>query len=53
VISTFVDDQPAYLDGAAALGMRTLQIVRPTDRNPPEPEGHLVIDDLWAVVRRE
>jgi putative hydrolase of the HAD superfamily len=51
--STFVDDQPAYLDGAAALGMRTLQIVRPRDPNPPRTERHAVIEDLWAVVPGE
>jgi putative hydrolase of the HAD superfamily len=48
--STFVDDQPAYLDGAAALGMRTLQIVRPTDPDPPHAEAHPLVGDLWSVV---
>jgi putative hydrolase of the HAD superfamily len=48
--TTFVDDQPAYLDGAAALGMRTAQIVRPTDPDPPPAEAHPVVGDLWSVV---
>lgn len=47
---TFVDDQPHYLDGAAALGMRSLQIVRPIDPNPVDPGVHAVIEDLWSVV---
>jgi putative hydrolase of the HAD superfamily len=48
--STFVDDQPAYLDGAAELGMRTLQIVRPTDPHPVDPGDHPVIEDLWGAL---
>jgi putative hydrolase of the HAD superfamily len=51
--TTFVDDQPAYLEGGAALGMRTFQIVRPTDPSPPAPQRHPVIHDLWAVVPAE
>jgi putative hydrolase of the HAD superfamily len=51
--SMFVDDQPIYLDGAAALGLRTFQIVRPADPNAPPPEAHPVIEDLWAVVPEE
>ncbi len=48
--TTFVDDQPAYLDGARAIGMQALHIIRPTDPNPMDPELHPVIEDLWAVV---
>jgi putative hydrolase of the HAD superfamily len=48
--ATFVDDQPGYLDGAAALGMRTLQILRPSDPHPIDPGAHPVIEDLWATV---
>jgi putative hydrolase of the HAD superfamily len=37
----FIDDQPGYLDGAAALGIRTCRIVRgpvePEDRTGPHP----------------
>jgi putative hydrolase of the HAD superfamily len=51
--STFVDDQPTYLDGAAALGLRTFQIIRPADPNAPPPDAHPVIEDLWAVVPEE
>jgi putative hydrolase of the HAD superfamily len=51
--ATFVDDQPVYLDGAAALGLRTFQIIRPTDPNAPPPDTHPVIQDLWAVVPPE
>jgi HAD superfamily hydrolase (TIGR01509 family) len=48
--STFVDDQSAYLDGAAEVGMATLQIVRPTTTDPGPPGPHRVIEDLWAAI---
>jgi putative hydrolase of the HAD superfamily len=48
--TTFVDDQPGYLDGAAALGMRTVQVVRGTDPSPLPAGAHPVVEDLWAVV---
>ncbi len=48
--STFVDDQPGYLDGARALGMRTLQIARPSDPTAPPQVGHELIEDLWPVI---
>ena len=48
--STFVDDQPAYLDGAAALGMRPIQIVRPTDPSVPPRGRYPVVEDLWAAT---
>jgi HAD superfamily hydrolase (TIGR01509 family) len=48
--SAFVDDQTSYLDGAAALGMRTFQMMRPSDPYVPEPAGHEVIHDLWPLV---
>jgi HAD superfamily hydrolase (TIGR01509 family) len=48
--STFVDDQAAYLDGAAALGMRTFQIVRANEPYVPEAVPHAVVTDLWSVV---
>jgi HAD superfamily hydrolase (TIGR01509 family) len=48
--STFVDDQPGYLDGGRALGMRTLQIARPTDPTAPPRGTHPVIEDLWPAV---
>jgi putative hydrolase of the HAD superfamily len=48
--STFVDDQAAYLDGAAALGMRTFQIVRSADPNLPGLAAHRAMTDLWSVI---
>jgi HAD superfamily hydrolase (TIGR01509 family) len=49
----FVDDQAGYCDGAAALGIRTVLIVR--DGAEPaegvsEPGGHRVITDLRALL---
>jgi putative hydrolase of the HAD superfamily len=51
--AVFVDDQPAYCDGAAALGIDTLLIVR--DREPLEgrsssTNAHRVITSLDALV---
>jgi HAD superfamily hydrolase (TIGR01509 family) len=48
--STFVDDQAAYLDGAAKLGMRTFQILRSPDAYAPDVAVHPVVTDLWSVV---
>jgi HAD superfamily hydrolase (TIGR01509 family) len=48
--STFVDDQAAYLDGAAELGMRTFQILRSPDAYAPDVAVHPVVTDLWSVV---
>jgi len=49
----FVDDQVAYCDGAASLGVRTALLVR-EDTSPPGgadgPGGHRVIQDLRALV---
>lgn len=49
----FVDDQAAYCDGAAALGIQTLLIVRegaaPAE-GVSEPGGHRVITDLRALL---
>jgi HAD superfamily hydrolase (TIGR01509 family) len=50
--STFVDDQAAYLDGAAELGMRTFQILRSPDAYAPDVAVHPVVTDLWSVVPR-
>jgi putative hydrolase of the HAD superfamily len=51
--AVFVDDQTAYCDGAAALGIQTVLIVR--DGATPaegvsEPGGHRVITDLRALL---
>lgn len=49
----FVDDQAGYCDGAAALGMRTVLIVR-TEATPAEaasePARHRVLRDLRPVL---
>jgi putative hydrolase of the HAD superfamily len=47
--SVFVDDQPAYCDGAAALGIATFLIDRSGDTTPAE-DGHRVITDLRALL---
>jgi HAD superfamily hydrolase (TIGR01509 family) len=47
--SVFVDDQPAYCDGAAALGIATFLIDRSGDMTPDE-DGHRVISDLRALL---
>lgn len=51
--AVFVDDQAAYCDGAAALGIGTLMIHRWL-ADPPEgmhePEGHRTIVDLTALL---
>ncbi|MEX2420394.1 MAG: HAD-IA family hydrolase, partial [Actinomycetota bacterium] len=49
----FVDDQAAYCDGAAALGIKTVLLVRP-DASPGEgvsgAGGHRVIGDLRPLL---
>jgi putative hydrolase of the HAD superfamily len=47
--SLFVDDQVEYCDGAAALGIVPLLIVR-GDEEPPDADGHRVIRDLRALL---
>ncbi len=52
--AVFVDDQVRYCDGAAALGIATRLIVRPSS-NPAEgiaadTDGHAVITDLGALL---
>lgn len=47
--SVFVDDQPAYCDGAAALGIDTFLIDRSGD-GTPDLNGHRVIRDLRALL---
>ncbi len=50
--SIFVDDQPTYLDGAAALGIRTYHMVR--DHGPFDGHGergrHEVITELRSLL---
>ena len=47
--AVFVDDQPAYCDGAAAVGIETYLIDRSGDGTPDE-NGHRVIRDLRALL---
>jgi putative hydrolase of the HAD superfamily len=47
--AVFVDDQPAYCDGAAALGIGTYVIDRTGDATPDQ-NGHPVIGDLRALL---
>jgi putative hydrolase of the HAD superfamily len=42
----FVDDQPRYCDGAAALGIETRLILRPNEDAPDDTHGHRVVTDL-------
>jgi putative hydrolase of the HAD superfamily len=52
--AVFVDDQTAYCDGAAAVGMGTFLIVRPGVEPPgdlgPSADGHRVISDLYPLL---
>jgi putative hydrolase of the HAD superfamily len=51
----FVDDQPEYCDGAAAVGLDTRLIVRPDQEPPTDTHGHAVIvnlTDLLGSVRK-
>jgi putative hydrolase of the HAD superfamily len=47
--TVFVDDQAAYCDGAAALGIQTFLIDRSGD-GTPDLNGHRVIRDLRALL---
>jgi HAD superfamily hydrolase (TIGR01509 family) len=49
----FVDDQTAYCDGAAVVGLDTRLIIRrhaPLEGFSPSTNGHRVIQDLTALV---
>lgn len=51
--SVFVDDQPPYCDGAAALGMDAMVIFRPNqppEGTPAASNGHRAITDLSALI---
>jgi HAD superfamily hydrolase (TIGR01509 family) len=45
----FVDDQPGYCDGAAAVGMATRLILRPNQDVPTDTRGHSVVTDLTSL----
>jgi putative hydrolase of the HAD superfamily len=47
--AVFVDDQPEYCDGAAALGIVPYLIVR-GEEEPTDVDGHRVIRDLRALL---
>jgi putative hydrolase of the HAD superfamily len=44
--AVFVDDQPAYCDGAATLGIATRLILRANEDAPEDTRGHPVVTDL-------
>jgi putative hydrolase of the HAD superfamily len=46
----FVDDQPEYCDGAAAVGLDTRLIVRPDQDPPTDTHGHRVIVNLSDLL---
>ena len=51
--SVFVDDQVRYCDGAAAVGLQTMLILRPEESlegRPVDMNGHRPIDDLTALL---
>lgn len=49
----FVDDQSAYLDGAARVGLSTVQMIHPEARNPKPPQaGHDVVASLTQLIER-
>lgn len=48
--AVFVDDQPDYCDGGAAVGMATRLMMRGGERVPADPDGHPVVTDLrWLL----
>lgn len=48
--AVFVDDQPAYCDGASAVGIRPFLLVRDEREDAGAPGGHEVIRDLRALL---
>ena len=46
----FVDDQPGYCDGGAAVGMATRLILRPNEDVPSDTHGHEVVTDLRSLM---
>jgi HAD superfamily hydrolase (TIGR01509 family) len=48
--AVFVDDQPAFCDGARAVGLSTMLIVRDPWDPPEDPLRHPVIRDLTALL---
>ena len=46
----FVDDQPAYCDGGAAVGFATRLIIRPNEDVPADTHGHQVETELAPLL---
>jgi len=46
----FVDDQPDYCDGGAAVGLATRLILRPNEYAPTDTHGHQVVTDLLPLL---
>lgn len=44
--AVFVDDQPAYCDGASAVGLDTRLILRANEDAPSDTGGHALVTDL-------
>ncbi len=44
--AVFVDDQPEYCDGAAAIGLQTRLMLRANEDIPADTRGHPVVTDL-------
>ena len=48
--AVFVDDQPGYCGGGAAVGMTTRLILRANEDAPADTQGHQVVTDLrWLL----
>lgn len=48
--AVFVDDQPTYCDGAAAVGLGSRLILRKNEDVPADQHGHRVVTDLaWLL----
>ena len=48
--AVFVDDQPQYCDGAAAIDLDTRLILRPNEDVPADPGPYEVVTDLrWLL----
>ena len=46
----FVDDQPQYCDGGAAVGLATRLIIRTNEDAPADTRGHQVVTDLRPLL---
>jgi HAD superfamily hydrolase (TIGR01509 family) len=46
----FVDDQPQYCDGGAAVGLATRLILRANEDAPADTHGHQIVTDLQPLL---